>query len=347
LDFVEDYMDLFGALNHFVRVVETGSFSRVARERNSSQSAVTRQIAQLEQHFGVRLLHRTTRRLSLTDDGQILIGYAHRLLEESSAMERDLGKGRRSPGGLVRLGTIMGAGLCLATRLPQLLDRHPSLSIELVVCDHFSEMVESRIDLALSDGDIADSSFIGRKIATLAYAVVAAPSYLQRHAKPRAPAELDHHTCIVQDSKARRGSWEFKGPAGPISVPVSGQLSTNNECAALAMARSGYGVACLPDVQVCNDILGGWLIRLMPEYEAKPSVLYAIYPSRRQLALRTRTVLEFLAQQDRGESATRPQVDAPDDLDVPPVALPMLGLHRNLVLPVPWHPATNDQLTET
>lgn len=103
-------MDLFGALNDFVRVVETSSFSRVAREKGSSHSAVTRQIARLEQHFGVRLLHRTTRRLSLTDDGQILIRYARLLLEASSAMERHFDKGRRSPGGLVRLGTIMGGG---------------------------------------------------------------------------------------------------------------------------------------------------------------------------------------------------------------------------------------------
>lgn len=104
-------MGLSSALSDFVRVVETGSFSRVAREKGSSSSAVTRQIAQLEQHFGVRLLHRTTRRLNLTDDGQILIGYAHRLLEASSGMERDLGKGRRLPSGVVRLGTIMGRAL--------------------------------------------------------------------------------------------------------------------------------------------------------------------------------------------------------------------------------------------
>jgi DNA-binding transcriptional LysR family regulator len=147
------------------------------------------------------------------------------------------------------------------------LDRQPGLSVELVVCDHVSEMVELRPDLALRDGDIADSSFVGRKIAMLAYVVVAAPSYMQRHGGPRAPTELGRHTCIVQDSKTRRGSWEFKGPDGRISMPVSGQLSTNNECAALAM------------------------------------MLYATYPLRRQLALRTRTVLEFVVEQDRRESA--------------------------------------------
>jgi DNA-binding transcriptional LysR family regulator len=302
-------MDLFSALNDFVRVVETGSFSRVAREKGSSTSVVTRQMAQLERHFGVRLLHRTTRRLSLTDDGQILIGHASRLLEESAAMENALGKHRRSSSGLVRLGAIMGAGLGLATRLPQLLDRHAGLSIELVVCDHVSELVESRLDLALCDGDIADSSFIARQIAKLAYVVVAAPSYLQRRAEPRAPVELDRHICIVQDRKDRRRTWQFNGPRGAESVVVSGQLSTNNQRAALVMARSGYGIACLPDVQVSDDIRDRRLVRLMPEYEAKPSVLYAVYPSRRQLAPRTRTVLEFLLHQGRSEGSALLQDD--------------------------------------
>jgi len=329
-------MDLFSALNDFLRVVEAGSFSRVAREKGSSTSLVTRQIAQLERHFGVRLLHRTTRRLSLTDDGQTLIGHANRLLEELAAMERALGKHRGSSSGLVRLGAIMGAGLGLATRLPQLLDRHAGLSIELVVCDHVSELVESRLDLALCDGDIADSAFVARQIAKLAYVVVAAPSYLQRYAEPRAPGELERHICILQDRKDRRGPWQFNGPLGPVSVVVSGQLSTNNERAALVMARSGYGIACLPDVQVRDDIRERRLVRLMAEYEAKPSVLYAVYPSRRQLAPRTRTVLEFLLHQgqskgsallqhdgaaDHGPSLAAKLSPAPPDNIVPTVAI--------------------------
>ncbi|HUN40446.1 MAG TPA: LysR family transcriptional regulator [Acetobacteraceae bacterium] len=305
-------MDLFCALNNFIRVVETGSFSRVARELDLSHTAVTRQVAQLEQHFGVRLLHRTTRRLSLTEDGEILVNYARRLLDESSAMEKELGTHRNAPSGLVRLGTIMGAGLSLATDLPQLLSNHPGLSVELVVCDHINEMVESRLDLAICDGEIADSSFIARQIAPLGYAIVAAPHYLERHGAPSAPAELERHTCIVQDTDNRRGFWQFNGPEGPISVPVSGQLITNNERAALVMARSGYGIAYLPDAQVREDVLAGRLIRLMPHFEPKPSMLYVVYPSRRQLAPRTRVVLEFLIQQGRlARNATGWELPAP------------------------------------
>jgi len=324
-------MDLFSALNDFVRVAESGSFSRVAREKGSSTSVVTRQIAQLERHFGVRLLHRTTRRLSLTDDGQTLIGHAHRLLEESAAMEQALGKHRRSSSGLVRLGAIMGAGLGLATRLPQLLDRHAGLSIELVVCDHVSELVESRLDLALCDGDIADSSFVARQISKLAYVVVAAPSYLQRHAEPRTPVELEKHICILQDRKDRRRTWQFNGPRGPESVMVSGQLSTNNERAALVMARSGYGIACLPAVQVCDDIRDRRLVQLMPEYEAKPSVLYAVYPSRRQLAPRTRTVLEFLLHQGQSEGSALLRDDGAADHGPSLTAKRSAALTHNIV----------------
>lgn len=332
-------MNLFCALHDFVHVVEAGSFSRAAREKGSSISVVTRQIAQLERYFGVRLLHRTTRQLSLTDDGQILIGHANRLLEESAAMEKALGKNRHSPTGLVRLGAIMGAGLGLTTRLPQLLGRHPGLSVELVVCDHVSELVESRLDLALCNGEIADSSFITRQIAELAYVVVAAPIYLEGHAEPKAPAELDRHICIVQDRKGGRGTWQFNGPLGPVSVVVSGRLSTNNERAALVMARSGYGIACLPDVQVRDDIRDHHLIRLMPEYEAKPSVLYAVYPSRRQLAPRTRTVLEFLAQQGRGVSSALLHDNDTADHDPSLAATSPPALPRNIVSTVATVPS--------
>lgn len=294
-------MDLFSALGNFVRVAESGSFSRVAREAGLSQAAVTRQVAYLEQHFGIRLLHRTTRRISLTGEGEILLGHARRLLEESSAMEQDLGLHRDAPVGLVRIACIMGAGLFLAARLPRLLHCHPDLSVELVVCDHLNEMVESRIDLALCDGRIADSSFIARQITPFRYALVAAPGYLEQRGVPKVPAALTSHTCIMQGADERCGDWTFDGPDGSAVVRVSGQISTRNERAALVMVRSGYGIACLPDAQVREDIRTGRLIRLLPGYVPKSAILHAVYPSRRHLASRTRAVLDFLIQQGRAE----------------------------------------------
>ena len=145
-------MDLIAALRAFTRVTETGSFSAVARETHVSQSAVTRLVAQLEQHFEVRLFHRTTRRLSLTDDGQVLLAHARHLLESADEMETVLGRQSGAPRGLVRLGTSVAGGLFLATRLPVLLARHPGLSVELVMRDQPSDMIEERLDLAFRSG---------------------------------------------------------------------------------------------------------------------------------------------------------------------------------------------------
>ena len=144
-------------------MVETGSFSAVARETHASQSAVTRQIAQLEQHFGVRLFHRTTRRLSLTDDGQALLPHARHLMENTDEMEAALGRQSGEPRGLVRLGTSVAGGLFLATRLPALLTRHPGLSVELVMRDQPTDMIEERLDLAFRSGEIADASLVARR----------------------------------------------------------------------------------------------------------------------------------------------------------------------------------------
>src|ERR1700749_1553191 len=138
-------MDLLGALGVLVRVVETGSFSAVARERELSQAAVARQISQLEDHFGVRLFHRTTRKLSLTDDGQMLLGLARPVLDGVDGLEAALGRQSVSPIGLVRVGVTVTASRFLAQRLPTLLADHPGLKVELVASDRFGDMIEDRL----------------------------------------------------------------------------------------------------------------------------------------------------------------------------------------------------------
>jgi len=151
-------MDLFGALGVLVRVVETGSFSAVARERELSQAAVARQVAQLEDHFGVRLFHRTTRKLSLTDDGEILLGLARPVLDGVEGIEAALGQQSAAPVGLVRVGVTVVASRFLAQRLPILLADHPGLKVELVVGDRFGDMIEDRLDLAMRVGEITCQS---------------------------------------------------------------------------------------------------------------------------------------------------------------------------------------------
>src|SRR5579863_1610648 len=292
-------MDLIGALRAFVRVTETGSFSAVARESNASQSAVTRQIAQLEQHFAVRLFHRTTRRLSLTDDGKTLLGHARHLLENAEEMEAALGRQSGEPRGLVRLGTSVAGGLFLATRVPVLLARHPGLSVELVMSDRHTDMIEERLDLAFRNGEIADASLVARRVATLGRAVVAAPIYLERHGAPSMPDDLAGHTCLIHDATPEPDVWRFTGPDGPVSVQVTGAFLSNDSEAMRRAARAGHGIALLPEIQLIDDLRAGRLFRLLEDYPSERVPVHIVYPSRRNLAPRTRVVMDFMVEQTR------------------------------------------------
>lgn len=292
-------MDLVSALRVFIRVVETGSFSAVARENNSSQSAVNRQIVQIEQHFGVRLLHRTTRRLSLTDDGQTMLSHAHHLVAAADDLETAVGRQTRAPTGLVRLSVSVAGGLFLSSRLPALLARHPGLKIELVMHDNFGDMVEERVDLALRLGELTDTSLIARRVVDVRQAVVAAPIYLERHGAPSTPQDLAEHCCLIHTASRDADLWRFVGPDGPIDVRVSGGFSANDSAAIHAAARAGYGIAMLPDIQVIDDIRLVRLFPLLSDFPSQPRALSLVYPSRRNLAPRTRVVMDFLIESVR------------------------------------------------
>jgi DNA-binding transcriptional LysR family regulator len=292
-------MDLLGALGVLVRVVETGSFSAVARERELSQAAVARQISQLEDHFGVRLFHRTTRKLSLTDDGERLLGLARPVLDGVEGMEAALGQQRALPVGLVRVGVTVAASRLLSLRLPALLAAHPGLKVELVVADRLGDMIEDRLDLAMRVGEITDASLVARRSGNVVRVAVAAPSYIERHGEPSSPAELANHTCIVHDVGPDSDVWTFVTPDGPRNVRVSGGFLANDVRAVHLAARTGYGVACLGLVEVFDDLRNGTLVRVLSDYPAACVPFSLVYPSRRHLAPRTRLVMDFIWEQFR------------------------------------------------
>jgi DNA-binding transcriptional LysR family regulator len=292
-------MDLLGGLSVLVRVVETGSFSAVAREREVSQAAVARQISQLEEHFKVRLFHRTTRKLSLTDDGQMLLGLARPVLDGVDGIEAALGRQSASPVGLVRVGVTVTASRFLAQRLPTLLADHPGLKVELVVNDRFGDMVEDRLDLAMRIGEVEDASLVVRRVGTAWFVVVAAPGYIERKGRPATPADLAGHTCIVHDVGPGSNVWTFVTSKGSEQFHTSGGFLANDGSAVRLAARSGYGIALLPLFEVLDDLRGGVLVRVLSEFPAPGLPLSVVYPSRRHLAPRTRVVLEFILEQVR------------------------------------------------
>src|ERR1700726_2149278 len=297
-------MDLLGALGVLVRVVETGSFSAVARERELSQAAVARQVSQLEDHFGVRLFHRTTRKLSLTDDGEMLLGLARPVLDGIEGMEAALGRQSASPVGLVRVGVTVTASRFLAPRLPALLADHPGLKVELVVNDRFGDMIEDRLDLAMRVGEVTDASLVVRRAGMAWFVAVAAPSYIERKGKPSTPADLASHTCIVHDVGPGSNVWTFVTSDGSQQFHVSGGFLANDFSAVRLAARSGYGIALLPLLAVLDDLRSGELVCMLSEFPAPSIPLSAVYPSRRHLAPRTRIVFEFILEQARQVQAT-------------------------------------------
>ena len=289
-------MDLIAGLHTFIRVVETGSFSAFAREANVSQSAVTRQIAQLEEHFGVRVFHRTTRKLSLTDEGQELVTRARHLLEEAEDLEDTFGKAGGSPTGLVRIGVPVGAAILMVQDIATLLREHPLLSIELVVREIMGDLVAERLDLALRFGQSSDTSLVSRALANLGSAAVAAPAYLERHGAPEHPSDLVKHTCIVHETGPDSAHWRFDGPEGQADVEVVSTFRSNNTLVVRQAALSGYGIALLGDPLIVNDTRSGRLYRLLPSYTARRLQAFVVYPSRRHLPQRTRLVIDFLVE---------------------------------------------------
>ena len=287
-------MDLIAGLHTFIRVVETGSFSGVARESNSSQSAVTRQIAQLEEHFDVRLFHRTTRKLSLTDEGQALVSRARHLLEEAAGLEDTFGKNGGSPTGLVRVGLPVSAALLLVPDFTALMRQHPGLMVEIIVNEQPDDLVAERLDLALRLGQSADTSLVSRAVGTLQSAPVAAPAYLERYGAPEHPSDLARHTCIIHDMGPDSTHWIFGGPKGAADVEVTSAFRSNNSLVVRQAALAGYGIALLGDALTIHDIRAGRLYRLLPDYTARKRQAYIVYPSRRHLAQRTRVVIDFM-----------------------------------------------------
>lgn len=293
-------MDLLTGLRTFVRVIETGSFSAVAREAETTQSSIARQIGQLEHHFGVRLLHRTTRRLSLTDDGTRLMDHARQLLDDADAMEQDLGAAGSSVKGLVRVALPVSIGLYAAPLLPDLLQRHPGLTVELALGDRVVDLIEDRIDLAIRGGTIADSSLVARRLGTFSPMVIASPAYLERAGTPQRPEDLANHCCVVQAQGPGTGVWRFTGADGnAIEVRVGGSLGVNDSETARRVVLAGHGIALMPGVQALESLRNGQLVRLLRDYPTVSVPVHIVYPSRRNQPPRTRVVMEFLFERIR------------------------------------------------
>lgn len=299
-------MDRFVALGTFVRVSETGSFSAVAQERGATQSAISRQITALEEQLGVRLFHRTTRRLALTEDGEIVLTHAHEALDAVEATRDAAGLRRASAAGHVRLALPVFAAAVLAAKVPELLRRHPDLSLDLITGDREHDLIEERLDLWVRTGESAYSSHVTRRIGMTRPVLVAAPAYLEARGEPAGPRDLQAHDCIIQRRHGDDHLWRLSGPEGDVTVPVAGRFSADSGGTLLRAALAGAGIALLADLLARADMEAGRLRAVMTAYTAVGQPITVVYPSRRNLSPRVRVVIDFLVEALMGDTRELP-----------------------------------------
>jgi len=288
------------ALRTFVTVVEAGGFSRAAELLDSTTAAVSRRVAALEQRLGARLLHRTTRTMSLTEAGE---RYYRDLVEILRALEeadaRVAGE-TAEPQGTLRITAPLSFGVRrLSPLLCEFMTLHPHLRVMLVLDDGYRDIVSEGLDLAIRIGELKESSLVARRLADVCRYFCAAPAYLEQHGIPQNPADLTAHACLHYHNIQLREEWTLVGPQGPETVAVSGPLSANNGDVLRDAACRGQGIALLPDFIAEEDLAAGRLQRLLTAYEPLEIGLYAVWASGSFMPSKVRLLVDFLLERFR------------------------------------------------
>jgi DNA-binding transcriptional LysR family regulator len=295
-------MDRLLAMQTFVRVVETGGFSAVAREQNTTQSAVSKRVAALERHLGAKLLTRTTRSLSLTDDGERYFEEARRLIAKVGEAEGQLRRGEQQLSGWLRVAASVGFGVrVMMPHVRRFLVAHPGVKIDLVLNDGFIDLVEHGIDVAVRIGHLSDSTLVARRIGSTRRAVLASRAYIEAlpadRPPPRIPEDLRRHPCIVYTELSARNVWDFTTPDGSsVSVRVEGPLQTNSSEVVRASVLTGLGISYSPTWLFQDALESGDVQVLLPDWPTRPLPVHLVSPPQRRHAAKVRTFSEHLAQ---------------------------------------------------
>jgi LysR family transcriptional regulator for bpeEF and oprC len=293
----------------FVRVVESGSFSAVARLAGVGQPAISKQITALETHLGAQLLRRTSRSLSLTEAGQDFYEAATRLIDDLQAAESRVGKGQTAPSGLIRVTVAPVFGrFHLVPRLADFFTRYPDIIVECIVTDRVVSLVEEGVDLAIHNGDLTDSTLVARRIATTPVITVASTSYLARNGEPTTPSDLDAHQCVIFAPQGAPRPWGFKGKFASVECRPRGNFRTNDADQIREAVLSDLGLAHAPGWLFAPEIASGAVRLVLRDYEPAPLPISAVHPAGRRLATKVRVLIDFLADSLAADPmlATRP-----------------------------------------
>lgn len=287
-------MDRLTSMQVFANAVEAGSFSKAAEALTMSPQAVGKHVRGLEEHLGVKLIHRTTRRQSLTDFGRDYYERVRAILSEIDAAESLAEESRVVPRGRLRINAPVTLGAHeLASVLPEYLATHPEVEIELTLADRIVDLVEEGYDAAFRTGRLGDSGLIARQLRPRKYILCAAPSYVAQRGAPARPEDLRHHECLGFSYGVTRDCWSFTGPNGEVDVEVACRLVANNGQALLTLGLAGLGVMMQPAALVREAIAAGRLITLLPDYAIPSRPLHILYAPDRRITPKLRSFLDF------------------------------------------------------
>jgi DNA-binding transcriptional LysR family regulator len=294
-------MDRLTSMQVFVQVVDSGSFAAAAKRLDASAATVTHHVQALEDHLGVQLLNRTTRRLNLTEVGRTFYEHSNRILAQVEEAERCASDLQTAPRGLLRVNTNEALARVLAPLIAEFGATNPDISFEVLTTDHMIDLIETGVDLAVRAGPLPDSTLIARRLGVGRLVACAAPAYLERHGTPQRPEDLAGHNCLI--NTARESPWHLTGVDGVIAVEVSSNLRSNSWATLRGAALAGQGITMLPIVLIIEDVRAGRLIRLLPDYGVGEAVIQAVYPASRHLSVKVRSFLDFLVKRLHDEPA--------------------------------------------
>ena len=292
-------MDRFDSMRVFAKVVESSSFAGAAARLGISASMVTLHVKELEERLGVRLLNRTTRKVSLTETGRAYYERCTRLLADLEETEQAVSDMHAAPRGELRVNATPAFGILqLTPAIADFTNRFPAISVELMLSERMVDLIEEGFDLAVRVGELPDSSLIARQLAPCRMVVCGAPSYFEKHGKPRTPADLTAHNCLTVTGTGLSyyRAWQLTAADGTaVNVLPTGNLRTNSGAVLIVAAFAGHGLVYLPTYLVGDALQSGRLAAVLDVYMGPPLPLRALYPHNRYLSAKVRAFVDFLA----------------------------------------------------
>jgi DNA-binding transcriptional LysR family regulator len=300
-------MDSFSDLSFFSLLVKQGSMAATAQQMGVTPPSISKRLAALEARLGVRLMHRTTRRISLTPEGETYLIEGARVLDDLSALERTVAGAKATPRGLVKVGATLGFGRRhIAPLLSKFARSYPEVEIQLHLTDRAVNLVEQGFDVAIRFGDMPDARLTTRKLADNRRILCAAPSYLRRAGEPSSPRELVKHQCIfLRERDETFGTWHLSSGSRHETVKVRGQLSSNDGDCAMSWALDGHGILMRSEWDAAPYLRSGRLRWILEAWTLPAADIHLVFPTKANLSAKTRVFVDFLLEQFKARRSVK------------------------------------------